>query len=143
MCSSWKLKSLVSKIQERLCEGFAGLCKFLQSLAPGLRFTMQQLRGVLLYTRLWCAAGAHASAQTHSNSSQLNAKDILRAWNVVPLRVIGDGEQDSQTRVSDAGVGDQHTYAQFHVTSVKVSSHKKTRVIRASDTALFRCAIYP
>lgn len=112
-------------------QGFAGVCKFLQSLAPDLRFTMHQLRGLLLHTRLWCCAGTHTSK---ISGFQLNAADVLRSWNVAPLRVIGASDQESPS--DDVTVGDlrlDHT----RTAKVKLPARKKTTVIRSSDTTMF------
>ena len=113
--------------------GFAGICKFLQSLSPSLRFTMHQLRGVLLHTRLWCCAGLHPSK---SSRFQMSAADVLRAWNVAPLRVIGASSGGSRA-------GDEDTEGlragQTRTVKVKPPVRKKTTVIRSSDSAMFGC----
>lgn len=91
---------------------------------------MHQLRGVLLHTRLWCCAGTHTSRVA---GFQLSTADVLRAWNVAPLRVIRGSEQENPAGdVADLRL--DHTLT----AKVKIPARKKTQIIRSSDTAMFR-----
>lgn len=135
ICSAWKPKDLLREVEERLERGFGGLCKFLQSLAPTLRFTMHELRGILLHTRLWCCAGMHSSKPS---SFQISAADALRAWSVAPLRVIGASSQEPRSDGVDAGgLRLDQTQTQTRRVTVKSPVRKKTTIIRSSDTTMF------
>lgn len=135
ICSAWNPEDLLREVEGRMERGFGGLCKFLQSLAPTLRFTMHELRGVLLHTRLWCCAGMHSSKPS---GFQISAADVLRAWDVAPLRVIGASSQEPRSDGVDAGgLRLDQTQTQTRRVTVKSPVRKKTTIIRSSDTTMF------